>query len=306
MGFFEDDGNENLKMNFRIEDEIAINPVEFQIFNSEFCGNRVLCQVDRVNGVRVLNYTIPASISLSQFLRKKLYASEFISLFSNILRQIIFLSEKNMPVKKLLLNSKYINVDLTNMSVQLIYMPIEKNFGECDVKEFMQELLQHICCADGQCQDYLSKVSGYVNSDAKLDVKNLYKFVLELGQFDTIEEKSQDVKLETTVLAVNKAVDKKINPFLVRIKTNELISINKPYFNVGKGSDSDYQIMDNKKISRKHCTLRFSNGQCFIRDNGSTNNTYVNNMSLEPNIEILLNNDDFIKMADEEFKYWER
>ncbi len=200
MGFFEEDNNENLKMNFKIDEDVAINPVEFQTFNGEFCGNRVICQLDRVNGVRVLTYTVPANVSLMQFLRKKLYAAEFISLFCNVLKQLIFFEDNNMPIKKILLNSRYINVDLTNLIVQFIYMPIDKNFSECNIREFFVGFLASISCADEKCQEYLTKISNYINSEKEINIKTLYKYILNLVQVEVMDDTIDVGDGETTVL----------------------------------------------------------------------------------------------------------
>ena len=97
-----------------------------------------------------------------------------------------------------------------------------------------------------------------------------------------------------------------ITPYLVRSRTNALIPIEKTEFLVGKSSECDYQIPDNRKVSRKHCSFRISNGECYIRDENSTNHTYVNGKMIQPGFAVMLKNDDYIRMGDEEFKYWVR
>ena len=61
-----------------------------------------------------------------------------------------------------------------------------------------------------------------------------------------------------------------------------------------------------KKVSRKHAIFRISNGECYVRDNASTNHTFINGQLLQPGVEVMLSNDDNIRMGDEEFKYWVR
>ena len=68
----------------------------------------------------------------------------------------------------------------------------------------------------------------------------------------------------------------------------------------------NYQIIDNKKVSRRHAIFRISNGECYVRDNQSTNHTFVNGKLLQPGVEIILSNDDYIRLGDEEFRYWVR
>ena len=75
---------------------------------------------------------------------------------------------------------------------------------------------------------------------------------------------------------------------------------------VGKSVNCDYQIIDNSKISRRHAVFRISNGECYVRDNDSTNHTFVNGKLVQPGVEIMLSNDDYIRLGDEEFRYWVR
>ncbi len=295
---------DEFKLNFRIENDVVLNQGELNLFNYEFVGNRAACQVAVVDDVRVLSYTIPATLPLSQFLRKQLYKAEFLSIISNILNQLIYFEENGMPLKKVLLNTKYMYIELSNLDIQLIYMPIEKQFSDCNICEFIQNFIAKIRFADMQCVSCVEEILHYLDSRMMFSLKDFYQFILAMEK-DVIEKDVEDNgEGETTVL--HQMQYKNIVPYLVRIKSNELIPIEKKEFVVGKSSDCDYQVSDNKKISRKHCTLRISNGECYIRDNESTNHTYVNGKIIQPEFDVMLNNDDYIRMADEEFKYWVR
>ena len=102
---------------------------------------------------------------------------------------------------------------------------------------------------------------------------------------DLLNELKDDIDLgegETTVL--QQMSYNNITPYLVRSRTNALIPIEKTEFLVGKSSECDYQIPDNRKVSRKHCSFRISNGECYIRDENSTNHTYVNGKMIQPGL----------------------
>lgn len=295
---------DEFKLNFRIENDVAVNQGELNLFNYEFVGNRAICQVAVVDDVRVLSYNIPATLPLSQFLRKQLYKAEFLSIISNILNQLIYFEENGMPLKKVLLNTKYMYIELSNLDIQLVYMPIEKRFSDCNICEFIQNFIAKVRFADMQCVSCVEEILHYLDSRMMFSLKDFYQFILAMEK-DVIEKDVEDNgEGETTVL--QQMQYKNIVPYLVRIKSNELIPIEKKEFIVGKSADCDYQVSDNKKISRKHCTFRISNGECYIRDNASTNHTYVNGKIIQPDFDVMLNNDDYIRMADEEFKYWVR
>lgn len=91
---------------------------------------------------------------------------------------------------------------------------------------------------------------------------------------------------------------------LLRLKTNEIVKINKPEFIIGKERRRvDYCISDNNSISRTHAKIRVRAGRCYISDLGSTNCTFVNGSKLTPNQEVILSKGDKIKLSDEEFEF---
>lgn len=99
-----------------------------------------------------------------------------------------------------------------------------------------------------------------------------------------------------------RAVDKKPTPALIRTKNQEKIIINKNVFRIGKSkTDVDYTVEDNVAISRVHAIIHKRDGACYIKDNDSTNNTYVNGVIIKGEKEQLLMKGMKISLADEEF-----
>ena len=80
-------------LNFRLEEDVPVDQRELTIFNYEFVGNRTTCSVVAVDEQRALQFKIPATLPLEQFLRKQLYKGEFLSILSNILNQLIYFEE---------------------------------------------------------------------------------------------------------------------------------------------------------------------------------------------------------------------
>lgn len=299
-----EDEYDEFNLNFRIDEGTAVKQDEYELFNYEFVGNRTTCMVSVLDGVNVLSYTIPATLPLSKFLKKQLYKAEFLSIISNILKQLIYFEENDMPLKKVLLNTKYMYIELSNLDIQLIYMPLEKNFADCNICEFIQKFIAKVRFADMQCVSCVDEILHYLDSRMMFSLKDFYKFILAMEK-DVIDKDVEDNgEGETTVL--QQMQYNNIVPYLVRVRTNELIPIEKTEFLVGKSPDCDYQVVDNKRVSRKHCTFIISNGECYIRDNNSTNHTYVNGKLIQPEFDVMLGNDDYIRLGDEEFKYWVR
>ncbi len=108
---------------------------------------------------------------------------------------------------------------------------------------------------------------------------------------------------ETTVLsATNVMVEKK--PFLIRMKNNEKIPVDKPVFRIGKEkSYVDYFIGDNTAISRSHASVITREGQYYVIDTNSTNHTYVNGSMIASNVETPISSGAKVRLANEEFEF---
>ncbi len=292
-------------LNFKLEEDVPVDQYELTMYNYDFVGNQTNCQIVSVNGVRALQFKIPATLPLEQFLRKQLYKGEFLSIISNILNQLIYFTENNMSLNKLLLNIHYMYIELSTLDIQLIYMPVNKKFADCNVTEFIQTFISKVRFADMDCVECVDKILKYLDSKLMFNLPDFYHFILSLEQETIFEDDAEKGESGTTVLATSDNYDNPV-PYLVRLRTNELIPIIKKEFMIGKSADADYQITDNKKVSRKHVVFKISNGECYICDNDSTNHTFINGKLIQPGVEIMLQNDDYIRLGDEEFRYWVR
>ena len=81
-------------------------------------------------------------------------------------------------------------------------------------------------------------------------------------------------------------------------------NITKPEFIIGKSkTKADYAIENNSAISREHCIVIQRDGVNYIKDNNSTNHTYVNGVELQPGKEVLLKHKTEVRLGDEEFTF---
>jgi len=113
-----------------------------------------------------------------------------------------------------------------------------------------------------------------------------------------------DTSGETTVLGSSVIPAEDINPRLKRVRTGEVIHINKPVLRIGKEeSYVDYCIKNNTSISRSHANLISKEGKFYIVDTNSTNHTFVNDSMIPGNEEIRIEHGSKLKLADEEFEF---
>lgn len=93
-------------------------------------------------------------------------------------------------------------------------------------------------------------------------------------------------------------------PYLIRVSTEERIMLNKSIFKIGKATRGvDYTVGGNGAISRQHAFIIQKDGVCYIKDNKSTNHTYVNGKRVEDGVEEILTHDSLVRLADEEFTF---
>jgi len=91
-------------------------------------------------------------------------------------------------------------------------------------------------------------------------------------------------------------------PWLIREKTGEYIYIIKDNFVIGKSKlHADYAVENNTAISREHCTFIRAEKLTYLRDEHSTNGTYVDGTRLDPGRRVLLSDGMRINLANERF-----
>lgn len=107
-----------------------------------------------------------------------------------------------------------------------------------------------------------------------------------------IEDEQEPVKLHFAILE--------------RVLTGEKISVNKAVFRLGKErSYVDYFVSNNNAVSRSHADIIQRGKNYFIKDLNSKNFTYVNGQKVPVQAEIQIFDRDKIKLANEEFVFYE-
>lgn len=107
---------------------------------------------------------------------------------------------------------------------------------------------------------------------------------------------------ETTVLSPSQM--ETVQPYLIRIKTNERIALTKPVFRIGKEKSCvDYFVSDNTAVSRSHANIVNHDGRYFVEDMDSTNHTFINGQMIPRKVETEITHGAKIRFANEEFEF---
>ena len=125
-----------------------------------------------------------------------------------------------------------------------------------------------------------------------------YKWKIQWGNRMHLESSKEKMPNEFDT------INEKPNPRLIRIKTNEVIIIDKPVFRIGRErSYVDYCIGDNTAISRSHVNIISKDSEFFIVDTRSTNHTYINGYVIGSNVETPIYHQTKIRLANEFFEF---
>jgi pSer/pThr/pTyr-binding forkhead associated (FHA) protein len=71
---------------------------------------------------------------------------------------------------------------------------------------------------------------------------------------------------------------------------------------IGRDQKNDVVISDDPLVSRRHAIIELVDGQYRLKDLGSTNQTYVNNEPLSPQVSVLVKGGDIITIGHTQIK----
>jgi len=120
---------------------------------------------------------------------------------------------------------------------------------------------------------------------------------IEMPKTASVKKAGEDVQMPGKILV-------KKYPYLIRTKTQEIVTIDKDEFKIGKiPGMADFLLSDNPAVSRMHAIIHNIDGAYYVCDNYSTNATYLNGEKLEPGKNFLLLSGVKICFANDEFTY---
>lgn len=210
------------------------------------------------------------------------------------------------------------------------------NFSVFELEEYINKLLgqntsriQEVECPN--CKTKLKKGTNYcyacgakVSGNTGNTGKGVYDPLADTGGDavveDVVEEEviirkdnTQGLSDGTTVLGADpggttvlgsEELEAPVFPYLIREKTEEKISVNKPSFRIGaERKYVDYWVNDNSTVSRSHADILTREKRYFIIDLNSTNKTYVDGRAIPVEKEIELFDGTRIRLSNEEFVF---
>lgn len=157
----------------------------------------------------------------------------------------------------------------------------------------------------------------YYRNDVKLSQEDYsddkYKFG-NVPEYEPVPEPQSDettlLKSESTSLLTDEdgttllSQEQKSYPYLIRLNTFDRRDVDKPVFRIGKErSYVDYFVQNNSAVSRLHADIITRESRYYIKDNNSTNRTFVNGVAIPTEQEVEIFDGDEIVLANEPFEF---
>ena len=91
---------------------------------------------------------------------------------------------------------------------------------------------------------------------------------------------------------------------LIKMSTSERIFVTNTEFKIGKEYESvNYCVANNPSVSRIHAIIISRDGEFFLRDNNSTNGSFINEMRIQRGGECKIRENDVIRLSNEVFMF---
>lgn len=92
-------------------------------------------------------------------------------------------------------------------------------------------------------------------------------------------------------------------PILIRLMTNERITVDRQVFRIGKQRDCVDYFVDNKTVSRSHANIISRGQSVYVKDLRSKNRTFLNGEAIPEGVETELHDGDILRFSNEEFLF---
>jgi len=306
----------------------AINERELQGIARGLVESLIPVHTEKNKKGFVLKSSIEGMISLQSYFSAVVSKSMFLDVIVQM-AAIVKECEKNlMNVNNLMLDDQYIFLEPRTQNVKCIFWPIVNNQNGYTLSEFFQDLPSRTVFTKQEDHEYITNYLDYFKNHTPFSINGFEKYIFELigktvenkthipsgsirvGDTSRFSKKAEEVKGNLSNIAYNplnksKVFEEPAFPYLIREKTQEKISVNKPDFRIGKKSSyCDYLVSNNNAVSRNHADIITRNRRYYIIDNNSTNKTYVDGRAIPVQKEIEIFSGTKLRLANEDFVFY--
>lgn len=323
----------------------CLNLSDMEYINNHAINGLLRMQVEQKKHSFTIRYHITGLCSLNEYLRTTtLNKWMFGQLLEHVLAGIREV-ERQMDKDKLVTDLKYVMVNSVTREVRFMYLPVQYWDGRADFCAFCRNLVyaQKTNFAQNEDTSYVREFLTITQKGIGLSLVDLEAYVTDLnGQKDKKEQKrcvfcnrnfpiyqkfcsicgnSLDApppvyepavqKLQSSVSESNKEsksdsdTEAALMGEIYCERTGGSYKLLRQQVCIGRSVHADVRIEGNLNLGRMHAYLKKENGKIYIKDNHSTNGTFVEKKKLEPEQWTLLPASGEFQLSNETLKYRE-
>lgn len=299
-------------LNVKLNKKQEISMREYDIIRKRIHRQLIPVYFDGVN----LRYDISGLYSLNQIIYQGCRVKNFFDIIIEVVKVYRIIREGYLFLNNLILDTQNIYFNPINGEIYFIYIPILRYDNVNDEKMFLENILRTTCFAQGENTSYVVSCYQYLQNMTIFSLYDVEDYMEGLrSQINVVGAQKKKCKVCGTEREVNARFCSRcgtefnqgfastglVQPYLRNLHTGESVKIDKLPFFIGQElAFVDYCIL-NKKISHNHAAIIFQDGIYYIKDNNSTNGTYLNGQQLVPENEYRIDHGSYVQFADLEF-----
>lgn len=259
---------------------------------------------------RIQLYYMPDNMKPLSAVLPSLNPETFLTVVSNLLQDVLetknngFLSCTNVE-----LSFDKIFVDISNLKVRLVYLPVSEHLVGDDIlfeSQLRAELLRTIRMMPSLASPKTTALAGNL-MDGTLSLEELcarMKAPAASSGWKTVEPQvAVHTEPEKPEIPEPPKAPKTMRLVAMNAPKRAEFTVNKDHYVIGKpGAKVHAEIDFNRMISRTHCCVDRDGDRFMVMDLGSTNGTFLNGDKLQPNHPKKLKDGDMLRLANSIFQ----
>ncbi len=297
---------DRLIVTHKIEKTEQISTMELDIINKAEIPALLPVHIGRTMTGKEIRFVVQNFMDLRSFLKSDIRFDLFIQIVLQIVDTLLACESHGIRCGNLELSSDLSFYDYGNRQVRLICWPLISLSANSNASSFFMEL-GSIYTSKGHDSDFRLRYLQFFDSRAKFeldDFKQRLETLLQQWQEENAEGAEQGGKSKPRKPRdIPPTVGLRMAS-IQRISTQTTIQVSRYPFSIGRKAEfCDYAIEDNPYVSKRHATILLRDGQAYIRDNGSSNGTFLNGKRLQPNTEVELPSGACFRIGNESFVF---
>lgn len=185
------------RIHYKLDQETPVIQYELKAYNVPFAGNTSSCRETYVKGDRVLEYNIIGDMTFEQLISKPVFRDELVEYLFSFSKQLVSIVQNGLKLNKVVLDLKFIYARLSDFTLQLVYLPLDTNFPEQNVGEFMKGLLSKLVYAHTPAIECANQIVDYFDDHSEFDVYQFNNFIKELRASSQLLIIQEEIKRNT-------------------------------------------------------------------------------------------------------------